>query len=285
MHQIQFYTFPHRIPNHINLKRNSLIIALCFLIPFSFWSQNNAKFLSCLQKKMQKVDEGLYASATEVTNQEYKIFLDFLKKNEATENLTIAQIDSVKWRREYAYNEPFVQYYHSHPAYQEYPVVNVRYEGALLYCEWLTFQYNAYPKRKFQKILFRLPNESEWIQAAQGGNPAAIYPWKGDPLKDQNGRYHCNFIRAAEDTMGVAGFNNDNADITAPVKSYKPNAFGLYNMSGNVAEMLIEKGKTKGGSWQDTAEAMKINGKGRYAEFTSPCPAIGFRIFMEVIEK
>jgi formylglycine-generating enzyme required for sulfatase activity len=85
--------------------------------------------------------------------------------------------------------------------------------------------------------------------------------------------------------MGVAGFNNDNADITAPVKSYEPNTFGLYNMSGNVAEMLFEKGKTKGGSWLDSAEAMKIASNGKFAQYSQPCPAIGFRVFMEVLEK
>jgi formylglycine-generating enzyme required for sulfatase activity len=38
--------------------------------------------------------------------------------------------------------------------------------------------------------------------------------------------------------MGVAGALNDNADITAPVKSYQPNAWGLYNMAGNVNEWV-----------------------------------------------
>jgi formylglycine-generating enzyme required for sulfatase activity len=178
-----------------------------------------------------------------------------------------------------------VRYYHAHPAYQDYPVVNVSYEGTLLYCEWLTTQYNTYPKRKFNKVQFRLPTEQEWIKAAQGGNASAVYPWEGDQLKNKKGMYRCNFIRAAEDTMGVAGFNNDNADITAPVKSYEPNTFGLYNMSGNVAEMLFEKGKTKGGSWLDSAEAMKIASNGKFAQYSQPCPAIGFRVFMEVLEK
>jgi formylglycine-generating enzyme required for sulfatase activity len=155
----------------------------------------------------------------------------------------------------------------------------------VLYCDWLTEQYNTNPRRKFHKVLFRLPTAQEWKQAAQGGNDSAIYPWKGDQLKNKKGMYHCNFIRVPTDSMGVAGYIHDNADITAPVKSYEPNAFGLYNMSGNVAEMLSEKGKTRGGSWQDVAEAMKIDSQGRYAEYSTPCPAVGFRFFMEVIEK
>jgi sulfatase modifying factor 1 len=40
--------------------------------------------------------------------------------------------------------------------------------------------------------------------------------------------------------MGIAGKLNDNADITAPVKSYMPNDFGLYNMAGNVNEWVLD---------------------------------------------
>lgn len=275
----------HLIPHFLILQKKPLIISFGILLSIYSFGQNKTNILSAVQKHLKKIDDHLYASATEVSNHEYHIFLDFLKRNQAIENLTIAQIDSAQWRREYAYNEPFVFYYHAHPAYQHYPVVNISYEGAMLYCDWLTVQFNANPRRKFNKVQFRLPTAQEWKQAAQGGNTSAIYPWEGDQLKNKKGMYHCNFIRAADDTMGVAGFNNDNADITAPVKSYEPNAFGLYNMSGNVAEMLIEKGKTKGGCWQDTAEAMKIDSHGRYAEYSTPCPAVGFRIFMEVIEK
>jgi formylglycine-generating enzyme required for sulfatase activity len=262
-----------------------LLITMFVIMRISAFGQLSTSLLPSIQKKLKKIDEKLYASATEVTNHEYQIFIDFLKKNQSTENLAIAQIDSAQWRREFAYNEPFVRYYHAHPAYQDYPVVNVSYEGTLLYCEWLTTQYNTHPKRNFNKVQFRLPTEQEWVKAAQGGNASAIYPWEGDQLKNKKGMYRCNFIRAAEDTMGVAGFNNDNADITAPVKSYEPNTFGLYNMSGNVAEMLFEKGKTKGGSWQDAAEAMKIASNGKFGQYSQPCPAIGFRVFMEVLEK
>jgi formylglycine-generating enzyme required for sulfatase activity len=49
-----------------------------------------------------------------------------------------------------------------------------------------------------------------------------------------------NFKRGRGDAMGVAGGLNDNADIPAPVFSYKPNAFGLYNMAGNVSEWVLD---------------------------------------------
>ena len=40
--------------------------------------------------------------------------------------------------------------------------------------------------------------------------------------------------------MGVAGYLNDNADVTAPVYSYWPNDYGLYNMAGNVSEWVMD---------------------------------------------
>ena len=49
-----------------------------------------------------------------------------------------------------------------------------------------------------------------------------------------------NFKRGRGDNMGVAGNLNDNADITAPVRSYWPNDYGLYNMAGNVSEWVMD---------------------------------------------
>jgi gliding motility-associated lipoprotein GldJ len=49
-----------------------------------------------------------------------------------------------------------------------------------------------------------------------------------------------NFKRGRGDNMGVAGNLNDNADITAPVYSFWPNDYGLYNMAGNVSEWVMD---------------------------------------------
>jgi formylglycine-generating enzyme required for sulfatase activity len=240
--------------------------------------------LRSIQKHIIKINDHLYASQFEVTNDEYSIFLNHLKQNKQTEKYQWSQIDSSQWRVNSAYNEPFVSYYHAHPAYANYPVVNVSFEGANFFCEWLTEQYNTNAKRQFKKVLFRLPTKEEWITIAKCGNPSATYPWEGIELKTKKGLYRCNFIRAVDDTMGVAGNNNDHADITAPSKSYWPNQCGIYNLSGNVAEMIADKGKTMGGSWLDEAEAMKIESPGKFATYNTPMPTIGFRYVMEIIE-
>ncbi len=261
------------------------VIALFSVIVLSMNGQSSGFNMKATQKSVVKINDSLYMAALEVTNDQYRSFLNDLKQNQQTKKFNVAQIDSVQWRNQSAYNEPFVKYYHTHPAYGVYPVVNVSYEAAMLYCEWLTEHYNANDKRKFQKVKFRLPTEQEWIAAAKGGNPSAIYPWKGSELRNKKGLYLCNFVRAADDKMGTAGYDNDAAETTAPSKCYFPNNFGLYNMSGNVAEMIAEKGKTMGGSWMDQAEAMKIGTSGKFTSYNSAQPTIGFRYIMEVIEK
>ena len=60
------------------------------------------------------------------------------------------------------------------------------------------------------------------------------------PKKSTRGLILANFKRGAGDNMGTGGALNDKADITAPVRSYPPNDFGLYNMAGNVNEWTAD---------------------------------------------
>ncbi len=260
-------------------------------------------------RHFSEVAFGLYASKFETSNSEYRAFIRDLKKKRKVEELKVCAVDSSRWANALKYSKPYEQYYFQHEAYSDYPVVNITKEAAELYCKWLTEQYNQAPKRKYRRVRFRLPTEQEWRMAASAGVENAIFPWGGPYLRNTRGSFLANFRVIPQSTIRDNGNpdcleyvptdrNNkgsgtsstrgtlDAALITAPVKSFYPNEYGLYNMAGNVAEMVESKTRrTLGGSWQNTGYYLRLDAEDPYADVEGPHPAIGFRVFMEVIEE
>jgi gliding motility-associated lipoprotein GldK len=142
--------------------------------------------------------------------------------------------DTLVWIRDfsYSYNEPMSKRYFSHPSFGNYPVVGVSWKQATAFCEWRTNYLNSFleSKKRIAESDFRLPTEAEWEYAARGGRSQAPYPWGGYYLRNKKGCLLANF------KPGRGNYPEDGGFYTVRADAYWPNDFGLYNMSGNVAE-------------------------------------------------
>jgi formylglycine-generating enzyme required for sulfatase activity len=105
-------------------------------------------------------------------------------------------------------------------ARQSHPVVHVSWHDAQAYCAWAGG---------------RLPTEAEWEYAARGGLAGKRYPW-GNELRP-DGAWRCNIWQGRFPQLDTG---EDGHRGTAPVRAYRPNGFGLYNVSGNVWEWCAD---------------------------------------------
>jgi formylglycine-generating enzyme required for sulfatase activity len=276
------------------------------------------------------VSGSIHAGNTEVTNAQYNKFLEYLQINKLNDLHEQYKFDFSR------YEEPALAFMTNYALartetkknryFNHYPAVNISYEAANAYCEWLTQQYNNAAERKYKKVRFRLPSLDEWQIAAAGiknptgwklseqevevkltpngsemdmkaevkkvslSDPEIQYPWfkyfglRNSPL-NHKGCYLGNFKSEPCACPGYRGSKPSNYDgwaAMAPTKTYFPNDIGLYDVVGNVAEMINEKGKACGGSWNHAPAESTFKSINNYS---NPDAAVGFRVFMEIIEK
>ena len=161
--------------------------------------------------------------------------------------------DTLVWIRDftYSYNEPMTRNYFWHPAYDNYPVVGVNWKQAKAFCVWRSKFMNDWREMLGELPVdnFRLPNEFEWEYASRGGQPLNPYPWGGPYLRNSKGCILANF------KPGRGNYPDDGGFYTVKVNSYWPNDFGLYNMSGNVAEWTEDSYEENAGMFQHDLNA------------------------------
>jgi len=122
--------------------------------------------------------------------------------------------------------------YFWHPAYDNYPVVGVTWVQAKAFCIWRTQKLNSWLHNVGALWVqdFRLPTEGEWEYAARGNLKHSPYPWGGPYIRNSGGCMLGNFKPMRGRYFDDGGF------YTVKSYSYNPNGYGLYCMSGNVAE-------------------------------------------------
>ena len=236
-----------------------------------------------------------YIMRQEVSNGEYKEFLDDLQNQGLTDLVSSYSPDPQGWQKHHISMTPFDEHYFSHVAYRNYPVVNISHEAAQAYCDWLTKRHQHERHEGGLVAKFSLPQKSEWTEAATLGNSGAVYAWGGPSISNKQGCMLCNFGQSHEQTMPILNENNqltelsnhsldarydDNAYVTAPVNSYSASFAGLYCLNGNVAEMITTKGEALGGSWNSIAAEVTNQSVMNY---TQPSPTVGFRVVAHLV--
>ncbi len=220
--------------------------------------------------------------------------------------------DTLVWMRDfsYSYNEPMTKRYFAHPAFGNYPVVGVNWKQAMAFCHWRSHIQNAYLEKKKMAVEsdYRLPNEAEWEYAARGGRTNSMYPWGSYYTRNKKGCLLANF------KPGRGNYAEDGGFYTVRADAYWPNDYGLYNMSGNVAEWTgsyfyegaynfmsdmspdirydakesdrpREKRKVvRGGSWKDISYMLQVSTRSYEYQDTAKS-YIGFRCVIDLAPK
>ena len=180
-----------------------------------------------------------------------------------------------------------------YPQTSSHPVACVSWRDALDYTVWLSHKTGR---------RYRLPSASEWEYAARAGS-AALRPWS------TNTEWACNSANVADlaAAQRYPGWKvhscNDGYVYSAPVGSFAPNAFGLYDLLGNVFEWVQDcwspdyrgapndgsawltgdcsQRDLRGGSWFTAPALVSVAARNRFAEgYRSN--SIGFRIVREI---
>jgi formylglycine-generating enzyme required for sulfatase activity len=176
------------------------------------------------------------------------------------------------------------------PGYSDHPVVGVSWYGAAAYCQWVGGQ---------------LPTEAQWEKAARGGLEGQILPWGNEVIVGQANFCDEGCTICVEECINgsVEVFSNDGFEQAAPVGSFAPNGYGLYDMAGNVSEWVAdwysfgyysnspyenpqgpEDGISRiirGGTWGDSALSLRVALRGSHLPVLQ-FNAVGFRCVLSM---
>lgn len=228
-----------------------------------------------------EIVDNFFMDVGEIRNADWREYMFDLRDNhgEDSDLYNNALYDASVWLKDGMDMTPYVETYFNHPAYNDYPIVGISHLQAKNYCEWRTKAVKKMLKREevsgpldFQ---YRLPTRTEWELVSQAG-----YDKKQNRMIEKQSNKYGKDARFYN--MRYSQSEDPNT-LTAPTHTYFPNKYGVYNIFGNVAEMVAEQGIAMGGSYrhlyQDIIPSNKeINYKG-------PQDWLGFRCVCEIIEE
>jgi len=188
--------------------------------------------------RRETIGDAFYMSATEVTRGQFSAFASATSYKTDAERTGYAHVNSGPekgWEKRAgaSWREPGFEQTDDHP------VVCVTLKDAGEFCRWLSAELGR---------TVRVPSGPEWEYACRAGAEAA-YHW-GDDYREASA--YCN-LSGAEAAAHWPDWDqcadwDDGFVFTAPVRSFQPNAWGLYDMAGN-AEESTANGPCRGGSW------------------------------------
>lgn len=267
---------------------------------FVFTSFSQPKFSKHLSKYYKFIPAGLvvmdkdtlsvqafYMFSHETTNFHWMEFRADLKKSGRTADYEIARVHGENWTLNGNSSKPMAEHYHTHPAYRNYPVVNITHEAAQLFCAWVTDKLNSLSKPLGVKVHVRLPFHAELIRAGVGDQLGAWYPWKHEFMQNTKGDFLANFTRVLNSQITreengewrILPFTGADVwttqDVFARSISYWPSEYGMYNLSGNAAEMINTPGVAVGGSFRDFGYDIRLQSTKKYE---GSAVDVGFRV-------
>lgn len=180
------------------------------------------------------------------------------------------------------------------PQTMEQPVVAITRYDAEAYARWVSWVTGA---------VYRLPTEDEWEWAARGGSNTTFF-W-GDTLNlaSQYANTYDNSSAAANKFRWPSNKQYDGFPWTAPVGSFKPNGYGLYDMTGNAREFMADDWQpdlsqsrnngsihtgpapfptVRGGAWNYLSKNLRINYRSGYTSSEVATNMFGIRLVREL---
>jgi gliding motility-associated lipoprotein GldJ len=168
--------------------------------------QNNEDVMGDWNNVQRRITvNSFFIDKTEVANVHYREYLYWLENvfGQAGMDSVVDQAkpDTLVWRSELAFNEPYVEYYFRHPSYNYYPVVGVSWKQATDFCNWRTDRVNELalmtkgyldPKSQIKKELNGAGqdnfNTKAYLMGEYQATPGKTATSKSNPLKDAQGR-------------------------------------------------------------------------------------------------